>query len=297
MRLPKIAIAVSFLFVRALVAQVGTEASFFGTAIDSSGAAVPAASVVATNLDTGLTKTAQSDNQGGFNILALPIGPYSLTVTANGFKKWELPRAELRVGDHYRVEANLQVGDVSDTVSVTTPPGLLQTETAATETVVQMQQIRELPLANRNPLALVALVPGMRIDSQQTGQERATFVQGNGLRQNKTAFQLDGINSNAPSDEGGAGIPNVDTVAEFSVQTANFSAESGRDPMQVLVVTKSGSNEFHGTLWEFLQNDFFNAARLSPPPKTGFATTSSEPRSEAQSFITRHSFSEAFRGR
>ena len=266
MRLIQSAIAVSFFFVVTLVAQVGTEASFFGTALDSSGASVPNATVTATNLSTGLTKTVQSDNEGSFNILALPIGPYSLTVAANGFKKWELPMAELRVGDRYRVEATLQVGDVRDTVSVTTSSGVLQTETAATETVVQMQQIRELPLANRNPLALVALVPGMRVDSQQTGQERATFVQGNGLRNNKTAFQLDGVNSNAPSDEGGAGIPNVDTIAEFSVQTANFSAESGRDPMQVLVVTKSGSNQFHGTAWEFLQNDFFNARKT-------FATT------------------------
>src|SRR3954449_10132822 len=111
MRLIQSAIAVSFFFVITLVAQVGTEASFFGTALDSSGASVPNATVTATNLSTGLTKTVQSDNEGSFNILALPIGPYSLTVAANGFKKWELPMAELRVGDRYRVEATLQVGD------------------------------------------------------------------------------------------------------------------------------------------------------------------------------------------
>jgi hypothetical protein len=122
-----------------------------------------------------------------------------------------------------------------------------------------MRQIRELPLATRNPLALVALVPGMRWESTQSGGERATYVQGQGLRNNKTGFQLDGINSNAPMDEGGTAIPNVDTIAEFNVQTVNFNASSGRNPMQVLVVTKSGTNQFHGSAWEFLQNDAFNA--------------------------------------
>ena len=101
-----------------------------------------------------------------------------------------------------------------------------------------MRQIREMPLDTRNSLALVALVPGMRWVSTQSGGERATYVQGQGLRQNKTAFQLDGVSSNAPMDEGGTGIPNVDAVAEFNVETLNFSAENGRDPMQVIVATK-----------------------------------------------------------
>jgi len=122
-----------------------------------------------------------------------------------------------------------------------------------------MQQIRELPLATRNTLSLVATVPGMRIDSTQSAGERSTYVQGMGRRNNVTNFQLDGVDTNAPMDEGGTAIPNVDTIAEFSVQTNSFSAELGRDPVQVLVVTKSGSNQFHGTAYEFVQNDVFNA--------------------------------------
>ncbi|HEY3457390.1 MAG TPA: carboxypeptidase regulatory-like domain-containing protein [Bryobacteraceae bacterium] len=245
----------------ALLAQVGTEGSFFGTVTDATGATVPNAEVIVTNLGTQFSRTVTTGQDGNFDILSLPIGSYSISVSAKGFKKWELTQTALNVGDRDRISPVLQVGQLSETVSVSTTSEVLQTETAATQTVVQMQQIRELPLANRNPLTLVALVPGMRWDRTQTGAERATYVQGQGLRDNKTAFQLDGLNSNAPSDEGGTAIPNVDTIAEFNVETGNFSAESGRDPIQVRMVTKSGTNELHGDVWEYVQNDIFNARK------------------------------------
>ena len=242
-----------------LSGQAGTEGSFFGTVTDSSGAVVPSAEITVRQINTGLTRTVTSDAAGNFSVLQMPIGPYFIVVSANGFKKWELARVELNVSDRDRISPVLAVGQISETVSVQSTADVLQTEKASVETVVQMQEIRELPLDTRNPLALVAMVPGMRLDSVQNGGERSTYMQGQGLRANKTAFQLDGINSNAPMDEGGTAMPNVDTVAEFNVQATNFSAESGRDPMQVLVVTKSGTNNFHGSLWEFLQNDALNA--------------------------------------
>ncbi|MGH9629637.1 MAG: carboxypeptidase regulatory-like domain-containing protein, partial [Bryobacteraceae bacterium] len=231
----------------ALFSQVGTEGSFIGTVSDVQGGVIPGAVVTIRNVATGLTKTATTDETGNFVVPALPAGPYSVAVEAKGFKKWELPSTELTVGDRSRVTPVLQVGEVTETVSVEATASIVQTEKASVETVVQMRQIRELPLPTRNPLALVGLVPGMRWESTQDGGERATYVQGQGLRNNKTAFLLDGLNSNAPMDEGGTAIPNVDTIAEFNVQTLNFSAESGRNPMQVVVVTKSGTNQFHGT--------------------------------------------------
>src|SRR5213593_4572742 len=96
----------------------------------------------------------------------------------------------------------------------------------------------------------------------QNGPERGIFVQGLGNRTGDgggTEFQVDGLNANAGMDEGGFGIPNVDTIAEFNVETANFSAEHGRNPLQVIIVSKSGTNEFHGTAWEFLRNDKLDA--------------------------------------
>ena len=242
-----------------LMSQSGTEGAFFGTVTDSSSSAVPAAEVVATHVGTGLSKQAETDAQGNFTLFALPIGKYTVVVKAKGFKTWQLTGAELTVGDRSRLTPVLVVGELSESVSVVANAELLQTEKSSSETVVQMQQIRELPLDTRNPLALISLVPGMRWESTQSGGERATFVQGQGLRSNKTAFSLDGISANAPMDEGGTGIPNVDAIAEFSVETLNFSAENGRDPLQVKIATKSGSNEIHGAAWEFNQNDAYNA--------------------------------------
>lgn len=250
-----------------LFAQTGTDASFIGTVTDSSGGAVAGAEITIKHLSTGLTKTATSDESGNFSISALPIGPYSVLVKANGFKRWELSRTELSVSDRSRLTPVLTLGEVSETVSVEANTELLQTEKGTVETVVQMQQIRELPLPTRNPLALAALVPGMRWESTQNGGERATYIQGQGLRNNKTAFLLDGLNSNAPMDEGGTAIPNVDAIAEFNVQTLNFNAESGRNPTQVIVVIKSGTNQLRGTAWEFLQNDAFNARNTFSPTR------------------------------
>ena len=137
------------------------------------------------------------------------------------------------------------------------------------QTVVQMEQIRELPLSTRNPVVLVNLVPGLRFTGAG-GPERGSTVQGFGLRENQTEFQLDGLNANAGMDEGGITIPNVDTIAEFSVETSSFSAENGRNPLQIVMATKAGTNAFHGTAWEFVQNDKFNARNAfstAEPPK------------------------------
>ena len=111
----------------------------------------------------------------------------------------------------------------------------------------------------RNPVELVRLTPGMRYLGQQGGFERGTIVQGLGSRDDGAEFQLDGLNANAGMDEGGFAIPNVDTIAELNVETSNFSAEHGRNPLQVLVVTKGGTNGFHGTLWEFHRNSKMDA--------------------------------------
>ncbi len=259
MRFVSLACLCLFLTGFLLTAQIGTEGSFFGTVADGSGASVPGAEVTVTHLGTGLVKVATTDAEGGFSIPALPIGRYSIVVKAKGFKSWELSGSELTVGGRSRISPVLTVGEITESVSVTANSELLQTEKSSAETIVQVRQIRELPLASRNPLALVSLVPGMQFSYAQSGGERGTYVQGQGQRNNKTAFQLDGLISNAPMDEGGTAIPNVDTVAEFSVETLNFSAENGRNPIQVKVVTKSGTNEFHGALWEFVQNNSLNA--------------------------------------
>ncbi len=136
---------------------------------------------------------------------------------------------------------------------------LIQTEKGSVKSTIEQKQILDLPLNGRNPVELVRLTPGMRYLGQQGGFERGTIVQGLGSRDDGAEFQLDGLNSNAGMDEGGFAIPNVDTIAELNVETSNFSAEHGRNPLQVLVVTKGGTNGFHGTLWEFHRNNKMDA--------------------------------------
>lgn len=249
-----------FLFagVSTLVAQVGTQGSILGVVKDASGASIPNAEVAVTNVNTNQVTSAVTDGAGNFEVLALPIGRYAVTVTAPGFKVWHLASMDITVGERSRISPMLDVGNVQEQVSVEANAEQLQTERSGVQSVIEMQQIRELPLSARNPVVLVGLVPGMRYLGQG-GPERGFTVQGMGTRDNQTEFQLDGVNSNAGMDEGGMAIPNVDAVAEMSVQTSSFSAENGRNPIQVQIVTKSGSNDFHGALWEFLQNDDLNA--------------------------------------
>jgi len=245
------------LLTASLFAQVGTQASLTGTVSDPSGAVVPDATVTAVNIATGASSKQQTGRAGEFTILALPVGLYRVTVEAGTFKRWENPNVQLTVGSQVRVEPVLQLGDATQTVSVQSSNTGLQTETATFQTVVQMQQIRELPLATRNPLALVGLTPGMRLDATDDNM-RITYVQGNGLRNNKTEFQLDGVTTNDGSGEGGTAVPNVDAIDEFTVKSINADAEF-RSPAQVVIVTKSGTNAFHGSAFGFLQNDVFNA--------------------------------------
>jgi Carboxypeptidase regulatory-like domain len=246
-------------FCTSLSAQVGTEGAILGVVTDTSGAVVAGAEVTVVNLGTNLTKKATTDSQGNFEILALPRGLYSVTASFTGFKTWVVESAELSLGERKRVSPVLTVGEITDKVTVEATAELIQTEKGSVESTIEQKQILDLPLNGRNPVELVRLIPGMRYLGQQGGTERAVIVQGLGSRDDGTEFQLDGLNANAGMDEGGFGIPNVDTIAEFNVETSNFSAEHGRNPLQVLAVTKGGTNGLHGSLWEFHRNNKMDA--------------------------------------
>jgi len=218
------------------------------------------------NTETGLKLTTKTNDDGLFEVLALPIGQYSVTVSLRGFRTWTLDQTRLTVGERKRLSPQLAVGEVSERVQVESTVELVQTERGAVDSVVEQRQIRDLPLNGRNPVELVNLVPGVRFVGRGAA-DRDSTVQGNGHRSDGTEFQIDGLVANTGLDERGAGIPNVDTIAEFKVETSNFGAENGRHALQVLMVTKSGTNELHGTAWEFLRNeklDAFNTFAKTP---------------------------------
>lgn len=249
----------TFLMSAGLFGQVGTQGVILGSVSDPSGAVVPGADVTVHNLNTGLNISVKTNSVGEFDVPALPIGPYSVEATAQGFKAWRLDRVDLTVGARQRLTITLQVGNTSQQVSVTAAPAMLQTETAQTGTTVQEKNIINLPLNGRNVVNLVTLAPGMRFTSGQSGPERGTYVQGLGSQGDQTQFSLNGTNVNSGMDEGAITLPDVDSIAEFRVETSGFGAEHGRDPIQVVMVTKAGTNQYHGSAWEFLRNNAIDA--------------------------------------
>src|SRR5262249_5208819 len=240
------------LTVAGLWAQLGTQGAIVGVVTDAADAAVPGAAVSVENLETGLKRSVVTNDAGIFELLALPVGYYSVTVTYKGFRTWALDRTMLTVGERKRLSPKLELGEVAERVHVQASVELVQTERATVDAVVEQRQIRDLPLNGRNPVELVNLVPGVRFIGRGAA-DRDSTVQGNGNRSDGTEFQIDGLAANQALDEHGSGIPNVDTIAEFKVETSNFGAENGRHALQVLMVTKSGTNNLHGTLWEFLR--------------------------------------------
>jgi hypothetical protein len=254
----------------AALAQIGSDGAILGVVTDPSGSVVVGATVTVSNKGTGLKKSVVTNEAGIFEIPSLPLGAYTVTVSMAGFKTLNINQSALGVGERRRLAPVLEVGQVSEQISVESTAELIQTDKVSVGGTVEQKQIVALPLNGRNPVGLVRLVPGMRFISDKSGPERGTTVQGMGARQDATEFQVDGLNANAGMDEKAMTIPNVDTIAEFNVETANFSAEHGRNPVQIELVTKSGTNQFHGTAFEFLRNeklDAFNTYAKRPGAK------------------------------
>jgi hypothetical protein len=205
------------------------------------------AQVTITNLDTGVLKATLTNSDGSFEIGALPRGYYSISVSFVRFKTWTLPRSELTIGERKKLLPKLELGKMYEEVTVEASGELLQTEKAEAGGVVEETTIRELPLNGRDVIELVELVPGVRYEGKSLDSFNGpmSLVQGLGHRNDQTEFRVDGVASNAVCDEGSTGVPYPDTIAQFNVSTSNFSAENGRNPIQVTIVTKSGTNKFH----------------------------------------------------
>ncbi len=247
-------------------AQLGTEGSILGNVLDTSGGAVSGASVKVTNTDTGLTKTASTNGNGYFQVVALPPGIYSVEAAGNGFATWQVAGLTLTAGEQMRIQPELKVGDVKQQVTVQAESQMVQTERASVETSIEQKQIRDLPLNGRIAVQLVELTPGMLflgIGASANGTSSANVdgaaVEGMGTHTDATQFLVDGMSANDPSTQTGMAFPNLEAIDQFRVQTSSFSAENGRDPIQVTMITKSGTNQYHGTLWEFLRNDVLDA--------------------------------------
>lgn len=243
-------------------AQVAT-GTIAGVVEDSSGAVVPQANVSAIHLATGDTRAAVANERGEFTIPYVRIGEYSVSAEASGFRKKTMTGIVLRVDLTVNLRLPLEVGTVAEAVEVSGSAPLVESATSSLGQVIENRKIRELPLNGRNPFAL-GLLAGNTVPISGMGTNMP-FASGGGRFAHNDVL-LDGVDNNTVHNNGSIGrngiayTPSVDAVEEFKVKTNNFSAEFGRAAGAIVSANiKSGSNQVHGSLWEFVRNEKFDA--------------------------------------
>ena len=241
-------------------------ASITGTISDQSGGAVADATVTATDTERGTTWTAHSNDSGLYNLLRVPVGTYTLRVEAKGFSSVVREAFTLVLNQTARIDVALKVGDVSVTVEVSGDAPVLKTDSTQVDTVINAATNDALPLATRNYVELTLLAPGsvtVNPDGFNTGNNtdfgsERPYINGN--RDQSNNFLLDGMDNNQVSDNLLGYTPSPDAIQEFNLITSNAPAEFGNFQGGIVSATiKSGTNNFHGDVWEFFRNDVLNA--------------------------------------
>jgi hypothetical protein len=242
-----------------------------GIVLDGTGSAVPGANVQLVNMATNVRTAVTTDSDGLFVATPLRIGVYSVSVEAKGFKKAVRDMVTLRVQDRLRVDFRLELGEVSESVSVTAEAPLLQSETSSLGQVIATKPLSELPLNGRNFIQLIALTPGAYIPQRNNSLYQDFLIGINGNRIQNNNFLLDGINNNTTDNNQAPVLPSPDAIAEFKVQSNLLPAEFGRGLGGTINISlRSGTNDFHGVLFHFLRNvhmdanNFFNSGRAKP---------------------------------
>ncbi len=241
-----------------------------GDVKDASGALIPGATVTATNTGTNAAREMPSNASGIFTFTALPPGPYVVKAELQGFKTAQ-QAIELHVEQTVRVNFTMEIGTLSETAEVTGVAPLITTENATVGTVIENRRIVELPLNGRNFLSLIALSTNVTSEFAGAGQagDRQGGTRANqnfsiaGQRREYNYYTLDGTDNTDVNFNTYILLPSVDALEEFKVQTGIYSAEFGRAASQVNVVTKSGTNAFHGSIFEFLRHDSMDSRPFS----------------------------------
>jgi len=244
-----------------------------GTVRDSGNAVIPDATVTLQEIRTGVTYTGKTDSNGDYVFVNERIGKYRVRVEASGFAPAAASNFDLQVNARQRVDLTLQVGQTSQTLTVTDAAALLETDSSSRGQVIDSKQVVGLPLNGRSYADLTLLVPGVTKSplENQTDSSRDASFNINGLRSEYNNFMLDGVDNNAyaTANQGFSNEviqPNPDAIAQFKVETDTYSAEYGRSPGAVINTSiKSGTNQFHGELWEFLRNTDLNATGFFRP--------------------------------
>jgi hypothetical protein len=268
-------------------AQETTSAGIVGQVFDASKAAVPDALVTVMNVGTNASRTARTDAEGAFSIPNLASAQYQIRIEKQGFQSAIIEPFDLRIGEIARRTIELRVGALTDSIVIEANAPLLETENGTLSQVIDTKQISELPLNGRNLVQLAALAAG--VSPRQSLQrsvsqygDRNEFVQVDGGRDASTNYVIDGVYARSLRFNNLAFQPSVDTIHEFNVLRNSFSAEYGQGQSVVTAVTKSGTNNLHGSAFEFLRNDAldarnFFAAQKPPYRRNQFGGTAGGP--------------------
>lgn len=246
-----------------------TTGDIVGSITDSSGASIPGAKVAIRNLGTNENRATESGVDGSYVFNLLPNGHYSVTVNAHGFKAFLVQDIALAVGDRIRVNAQLVPGGASETITVNSEPAALETEASSVQGLISQTAVEDLPLNGRDIFNLVTQAPGVNIglpNSIGSGQRpddrrQSSNLSANGQDDLMNNYEVDGLDNNERQG-GSAGVrPSIDGISEVQVFTNDYSAELGRAAGAVVdIITKSGTNKFHGSAYEYFRNNIFDAS-------------------------------------
>jgi len=263
--------AMAMLWAPSVMAQSASTGSLSGMITDPSGAVIPKAEVTVTYIATGQSHTSTSGLDGAYRFSLLPPGKYKVTVSRAGFKTTEFPSVTVNVTETAILNCRLEIGAPNETFTVESNAEILQTSTSTLGTLVGNTEVTSLPLVTRNYTQILDLSAGVVANvSDATVLGKGTqYTQVNGSNAGQNNYQMDGVSinsmgmlaNNGDQNVGaGIGIPSPDSIQEFMVQTSNYDASYGRNPgANVNVVTKTGSNQVHGSAFEFLRNTDLNA--------------------------------------
>ena len=252
-------------------AQSSTSGNITGTVRDPQGAAVPKAEITITDEKTGASRTVTANDDGFYNAPSLPAATYTITTSPSGFKKTIVTGVELHVSENKTVNIDVQVGQVTETVTVTSDAAPVEVRSGEVSSLISEKQVTELPLNGRNYAQLALMVPGVSpvtqagaggaFASKGTGLDSGVDMSVNGNQSNTNLWTVDGVNNmDVGSNRTLLVFPSVDSIQEFRVERNSFSAEFGQAQGAVVnLITKGGSNDFHGSAFEFYRNDKLNA--------------------------------------
>ncbi len=260
-------IALVFAILSAMGLHAQTAGNISGHVADSTGAVIPNAPITLTNVGEGTIRSTVTTGAGDYSFPDVPPGVYRIEIKHQGFKTETSSDFELQVQQSLRQDFTLEVGQVTQSVTVTAAAAMLQVENATLGTVVENESINQLPLNGRNYLSLVALSSNANTLSSASGQagsrlggDRASqAISVGGQRIMFDYYTLDGVNNTDPDFNTYIGLPSLDGIQEFKVQTGVYSAEFGHEATQVNVLSKSGTNTYHGSMYDFIRNNIADA--------------------------------------